>query len=392
VSKQPLWLGNHPPEHIYLHWPFCAQRCSYCDFVALVGHEAFTKRYHKALVTEIDQFADFLSPKKPQVKTIFMGGGTPSLCPLDLFADIFARCFDRFDVAKDAEISIEANPTGVTDEHFRVWKAAGVNRLSFGVQVLDDKVNDDLGRPQASAEVIDSVQRASKYFDNISVDLIIGLPNVSEEIWRDTLNQVVTWPINHVSMYLLTVYEHTQLFHAVKRGKVRLDDVDRIADRFEWTIDFLTNSGFEQYEISNFSKPGKYSRHNSAYWNLVPYQGFGISASSYDGKRRFMKEKSLIPYLERIETGGGLDRLGRTGMLETLTIANNELETVMLGLRQTKGVAIADILKTKDEAETKRLHQSFKDLEIAGLIERKSGKINLTVRGMMIENEIVASL
>ena len=281
---------------LYIHWPFCPYKCHFCPFVALASHDQFMEQYHKALIAEIEQFVDKQSQVVP-IKTIHFGGGTPSTYPLVLLLDMMSILNKRFVIEPDVEIALEVNPGTVSLEKIRVWRNVGINRLSIGVQGIDDKVLQSLNRHQTTDQVIDLLTNAAAFFDNISVDLILGLPGISGEHWKLLIMRAVQWPLVHISIYFLTIHENTPLYFKVQANQVSLPDDQEVVALYEWTCDTLAKHGFEQYELSNFARPGYASKHNTAYWNRDAYKGFGIGACSFDGQYRFQNEKNIMKYM-----------------------------------------------------------------------------------------------
>ncbi len=387
INIDRVWSTDAPPESLYIHWPFCKNKCHYCDFVAFEGHNSFEGRYHEKLCQEMEQFAALFADK-PQIKTMFFGGGTPSLYPPDLMRDFFARLNNAYDLSHLKEASIEVNPGGIDDERLQLWRELGINRLSMGVQVLDEEVLFGLNRKQKTADVLDLLERAPKYFDNISADLILGLPGVTEEKWWETLATVTSYPITHISIYFLMVHEHTPLYYKIKKGRARLLPDDKIVDLYDRTIDYLAEKGIQQYEISNFARPGKESLHNKSYWNRTPYKGFGIGAASFDGKKRFTNIKNLSRYLEAGENM--LEQLVSTD--ELLTPEQEFIEEIMLGLRQNVGLDLHHMLYLNKTRKEDDLLEKISTLKKHRLLTEHNGQLRLTRRGMALENEVVTSL
>jgi oxygen-independent coproporphyrinogen-3 oxidase len=262
--------------------------------------------------------------------TIFIGGGTPSMCPLPLFERIMQTIYQETDCSAVSEITIETNPSDITDLRLAAWRTCGINRLSIGVQCLDDDVLQKLNRKQRISDVERALSLAPSYFDNISVDLILGLPGISEDAWKDTIAKVVMWPIKHISVYFLMVHEKTPLAFALKKGDLSLLSDNAQVNIYEWTVKTLEQHGFEQYEISNFSRSGCASVHNSAYWDRRPYQGFGVGAASFDGAIRSINTNNLGAYLAA-DSAMPCTR-------EVLTSQQEFMEVLMLSLRQKRGI------------------------------------------------------
>ena len=376
-------------EHIYIHWPFCRNKCHYCDFISFEKHEGFEEKYHKALCNQIKIWLKNYSLKnKNSIKTIFLGGGSPGLYPLSLLKKLFIVIRKNFDLSNLNEVTIEANPQDITEKKLKVWKELGINRLSIGVQILDDKILQNLNRIQKNEDIFNVVKIIPNYFENISVDLILGLPGVTKEIWKRTLKTVTSWPITHISIYLLTVYEKTPLFFKVKNKKIKLLKEGEIIDLYEDTIRFLEKKDIKQYEISNFARKGFQSIHNKAYWDRRPYVGFGLGAASFDGSSRYINEKNLDKFLKNYNERKFSDCI----FDEKLNKEQIFLETLMLGLRQKKGIDLQRMLYfLRDEKKDKFL-DVLKLLKSTSLIQKRGGRISLTLRGMFLENEVILNL
>ncbi len=374
---------NRYPDHLYIHWPFCSFKCHYCDFVAFEQHSEYQTSYHHALLKEIAGFAQQLPPQHP-IKTIFLGGGTPSLYPLEWITELFATLRKHFSFQEIQEITIETNPADIDEEKLERWHEIGITRLSIGVQSLNDDVLLKLNRRQRASDVLRTMRIAPKYFDNISVDLILGLPGVTTEEWLATIQLAVTWPIKHISVYFLTIHEKTPLYFKVERGDVKLADDQSMVELYEKTAQMLEENGFEQYEISNFARAGHVSTHNQAYWNRRPYKGFGVGAASFDGQRRSVNTNNLTTYLTEAP------HIPATQ--EILTPEQEQLELLMLGLRQKKGMALHRMVYFLSDCDVQSLQANIDELKSAGLIEIENDRVMLTRKGMALENEIVVRL
>jgi oxygen-independent coproporphyrinogen-3 oxidase len=351
------------------------------------------KKYHNMLCNEIRSCG--LNPpagKSSKIKTIFFGGGTPSRYPLALLKELFQVIAEPLDTIASRslganggleEVTIETNPGDVTPEHLETWKALGINRLSIGVQILDEKILHNVNRYQTNQSVENILALAPKYFENISVDLILGLPGTTTKIWFDTVKYLISKPISHISVYFLTLYEQTKLYSKVETGEILLPNEDLLVKTYEKTIPLLEKHGFFQYEISNFAKPGRESLHNKSYWNGSPYRGFGLSAASLSiekkkdtfVKKRLVNSKNLVEYL---------DHWGKNKQVEILTPGQAFLEELMLGLRQQSGIDLQRVVYSNKE--------NISQLKKRGLIEEKDGRLFLTIRGMVLENEVLMKL
>jgi oxygen-independent coproporphyrinogen-3 oxidase len=363
-------------QSLYIHWPFCPYKCHFCPFVALASHDQFMERYHKALLLEIEQFARERAHNTP-IKTIHFGGGTPSTYPPALLLDIVRILKRSFIIEPTAEIALEINPGTVSDAKIAAWRAAGINRLSIGVQSINDRVLQALNRHQTAKQVFDLLDKVALFFDNISIDLILGLPGISVLEWQELLKTAIQWPIKHISVYFLTVHENTPLYFKVQANQVVLPADEEMVTAYEYTCAFLAEHGFEQYELSNFAKLGYASRHNSAYWDREPYKGFGIGACSFDGMVRSQNEKNIMKYMEVCER-----QESAVTFFEQLTEKQIALERLMLGLRRPQGISVELI----DNLAT--LEQLMHD----GYLEYHGTQVRLTRRGLAVENEILAQL
>lgn len=371
---------------IYIHWPFCPYRCHYCPFVALASHDSFMPRYHAALCKEIEAFGNVVG-RKLALKTIYMGGGTPSTYPDALLLDMSGILKNVFVINHDAEVTIEVNPGTVRTEQFAFWRSVGINRMSVGVQSLNDKALHTLNRMQSVKDVYFLLEHAQHEFDNISIDLILGLPGVTSEEWKTYIREVVTWPIKHISMYFLQVHEKTPLYFRVKSNELSLPKDAAVVELYYWSRDFLMMHGFMQYEVSNFARPGYESRHNTVYWEREPYKAFGIGACSFDGNMRFQNEKNLMKYLTGVEQGKDV-----TIFSEELTEKQVRLEKIMLGLRRAKGVLLDTVIEGLDIHEQRQVGTQLQRLKENKFIEEKEGYLVLTTEGLIVENEIVTQL
>lgn len=377
---------NADTRSLYIHWPFCPYKCHFCPFVAIASHDQFMEQYHNALMKELRTFALRGGFKSP-LNTIYFGGGTPSTYPDNLLLDTWVTLRDMCPIAPNAEITIEVNPGTVRPEQLELWKKLGINRLSIGVQSLKDDVLKALNRHQKITDVTALLDSASTIFDNLSVDIILGLPGVSHDDWRDLINTVGTWPISHISLYFLTVHEDTPLFYKLQSKKMFLPDDDALIDLYYWSRDQLISFGFEHYEISSFARPGKKSRHNSAYWERKAFKGIGLGAFSFDGKARFANEKNLGTYLQGIERGDDV-----TTFSEELTPEQVRLERLMLKLRSMEGVSCAMLFDGLTYIQQSQIQEQIALLSAQGSITLHDNIVMLTPMGLTIENEIAVRL
>jgi len=352
----------------------------------MASHDHFMEQYHVALCSEIQKSAQPHYKQYP-IKTLFLGGGTPSTYPENLLLDMFGILNKVFAFESDAEITIEVNPGTVTREKMNVWKECGINRLSIGVQSLNDEVLKKLNRHQKASDVVWLIEHASDVFPRLSIDLILGLPGISEAEWKKLILTVVKWPIKHLSVYFLTVHEDTPLYFKVQTNRVTLVPDDTMIDLYTWTRNTLEDAGFIQYEISNFAVPGFESIHNKNYWNHSTYKGFGLGACSFDGESRFQNIKNLTTYCKNIEESQDV-----TLSYETLTQQQLWLEKLMLGLRQRQGIKLDLLTEHLSPLQQEKFAHTIAVLCTAALVECADNEARLTPAGLALENEVILKL
>ena len=332
-------------KSIYIHFPFCVRKCAYCDFYSET-QLGLIPDYIKALEKEMTQRA---VPDAP-IDTVYMGGGTPSLLDIKQVELILGMIRDRVCVSPDAEITMEINPGTVDSGYLAGLTGAGVNRLSIGVQSFNDSKLVFLNRIHNADEAIRTIEYAGKAgFENISIDLIYGVPGETRASWIKDLKKALETGVSHISAYMLTLEAGTPLAEQMKQGRFIPFDSDMMSLFFKMTSRYLNQAGFEQYEISNFSKKRRYrSRHNSKYWALIPYMGFGAAAHSYDGTARSWNHKSIEKYMAGLSSG-------LTGVedQETLTLEQKLTEFIMLRLRTLEGIDLKEFQE--------RFHISFQN-------------------------------
>ena len=369
---------------IYIHIPFCRSKCDYCDFYSLAGQEGRMDDYQKALITHMKETAP--QTRGYQIDTVYFGGGTPSYYGEKRLRELLRLIAKRFDLAKDAEITVECNPDSVDLKMLQSLRRAGVNRLSLGVQSACDRELECLHRPHTFAQAVAAVSaaRAAK-FQNISLDLIYGLPGQTMEGWQDTVEQVLALKPEHLSCYGLKVESGTPLDYRVSRGE-RLPDDDQQADMYLWTVDRLAQEGYRQYEISNFARSGFQSRHNLKYWMGHPYIGFGPGAHSVFGGRRYSFLRDLEGYISGVLEGGAV-----IDSSDLIPSRERGSEYLMLRLRTTRGI---------EEWEYRRefflnfdpIEQKLEDYERHGWAERHDRRWNLTPKGFLVSNQLIGDL
>ncbi len=369
---------------LYIHIPFCRSKCDYCDFYSLAGNDHRMDEYQKALTAHILETAPLA--KDYQVDTIYFGGGTPSYYGDKRLCELLKLLHRRFRVAKEAEVTVECNPESVDIKMITALRRAGVNRISLGMQSADDKVLQDLHRPHTFAQVeyaVEAIRRAR--LKNLSLDLIFGLPGQSREGWVTTLEAALTLAPEHLSCYGLTVEDGTPLARQVEEG-LSLPDGDQQADLYLWTVERLVQAGYHQYEISNFAKPGRQSRHNMKYWMGREYLGFGPGAHSDFGGCRYAFLKSLDDYIRGIKEGKPV-----LSELENIPRRERSGEYLMLRLRTSYGV---------EEWEYRReyymnfdpLAAKFQEYEQKGWATRNDRRWRFTPEGFLLSNRLIGEL
>lgn len=287
---------------IYLHIPFCKRRCIYCDFFSST-EEGLKEKYVDALCKELELRKGYL--KDEPVRTIYMGGGTPSQLSLDELQRLFSHIYKMYQVDADAEITLEANPDDLTEEYVAgLSRSLPINRISMGIQTFDDERLRFLQRRHTARQAIEAIERCRKYgFTNLSIDLIYGLPGQDVEAWKCELEQAVALEVPHLSAYHLTFEEGTRLWLLKEQGIISEVDEETSVQMYALLVESLKKAGYQHYEISNFCHPGMESRHNSSYWKGISYIGCGAAAHSYDGNSRQWNIASITNYIKGIEDG-----------------------------------------------------------------------------------------
>ncbi len=366
---------------IYIHIPFCKSRCSYCDFATDVyRNNDGVEKYVNALCTEI---TDHRPLTTNHFDTIYFGGGTPSLLTANQLEKIINSIYAKFSIASKIEFTLEMNPATVTLEKLQDFKKLGVNRASFGVQTFDDRALKILARghdANDARKTFELLRQAN--FDNISFDLIAGLPNQTLQNWEDNLNQALDLQPEHLSLYLLEIHEATPLAEQIRSKRQPLPDEDLAAEMYELMQAKVAKVGYEQYEISNFCKPNFESKHNNKYWLCEPVLAFGVSAHSFDGKTRWANERDTNKYVQMIENN------------ESTIVYNEEIdlasEFVFLNLRLMKGLNLVEYQERFSIDLQTKFAEDLKYLAEAELITFENNHLKLTKKGIVYSNEVFA--
>ena len=385
------------PLSLYLHIPFCTAKCGYCDFNSYAGLDHLVPEYTPALVRELGLWAP--AARDFRVATVFFGGGTPSLSSLEDMATLCAAIRERYEVAADAEWTLEANPSELTAEHLAGLRALGFNRLSIGVQSLHDDELAQLDRQHSGKRALEAVRSAwSAGFENVNVDLIFGLIEQPLGRWRQTLEGVLALQPQHLSCYALTIEPGTQLYYRMQKGELPEPDPDVVADQYDWTRGRLAEAGFEQYEISNWSRPGLACRHNLVYWRAEPYLGIGAGAHSFFAGQRFANVDSPQRYVELVNAsheqraahGGG--ELQQIAGGETPDAATLRADAIILGLRLLEGVADGEFEARFGTSLRKSFGPVIERHLGLGLLEWSGARLRLSERGLLLANEVFVDL
>ena len=375
------------PAGIYIHIPFCKSRCSYCDFATGLYQTQLAERYVQALIVDLNTTRAGELPL--DVDTIYLGGGTPSMLSPNQIERILKAVQRRFNIASNAEVTIEINPGSVTKAKLNQFRDLGINRASFGAQTFDDSELARLGRSHNSSDTLRTFEHLRDAgFQNISFDLIAGLPGQAMSQWQNNVERSLELKPEHLSFYLLEVHPNTPLAQHIERGIQPKPDDDLAAEMYEWMLERACDAGYEHYEISNLCLPGFESRHNRKYWTGDAYYGFGCSAHSFDGRSlRWANERDVARYVEAIE-----NKL--TPIVEETQLSQSELraEAVFLGMRLMRGVdtheyqqAFGVDLLTEHKEDLGRFSE-------AGLIEFDGDVLRLTRAGALMSNEVFAAL
>ena len=365
---------------LYVHIPFCRQKCLYCDFVSFAGKEALQEGYVSVLEMEMIQKAEKL--KEYTVESVFFGGGTPTTLPPNSLKRLMECLFLNYNISPGAEITIEANPGTLDKEMGAALRDAGFNRLSIGVQAWQDDLLKRLGRIHTIAEFQANFHAMREVgFQNINVDLMFSLPGQQRAQWRETLENIVRMNPEHISAYSLIIEEGTPFFEMHHKGGLGLPTEERDREMYHEAIAFLTKNGYVQYEISNFAKAGFESRHNKTYWQTTPYMGFGLGAHSYCGGERFHNTYDLARYM-----GYGKGEALCEEEREKISFRGQISEYMFMGLRMSEGVWYSRFFErfgVEMEAVFGSVIETFvKD----GLLCRDSQRIYLSTRGMDVSN------
>lgn len=378
--------GSGKDVSLYVHIPFCASRCRYCDFASNVAGQSAMERYVSCLMREMDQWAPAMEGRR--VSTVFFGGGTPGLLPTELMDWLAAGIRRRFDCRADAEWTLESNPETTDLERAQKWRSMGFNRLSLGLQAAQPALLAMLGRRADAERLLKAAGEARQAgLDNLNVDLMASLPGQRMEDLLESVEVAIRAGANHISLYALVVHEDTPLGRDIGSGVLAQPGEDEDRDMFEAACRRLEAEGYGRYEISNFARPGRESRHNLVYWRRGDYLGMGASAASCDGGRRWCNVPGLEDYCRRMET----DALP-WNEVEMLSEADKAFETLMLGLRLTRGIDRAAFEKSFGYDCVARFRPLLARWTRAGLARLTGERLMLTAAGLDVQNALLVEL
>ena len=370
------------PFGLYIHLPFCKKKCPYCNFSSITGAEGLIENYTDALKIELDQRLTGQYKGTPQ--TIYIGGGTPSIVP----SAYIKKIVERFIPDTSIEFTVEANPESANKSWLNGILESGANRLSIGIQSLDDRVLHHLGRLHKAKDAILSVIQAKRAgFSNISVDLMFGVPGQTIEIWERTLKEVLKLEPEHISCYSLGIDEDTEYYEMSINRELEIPDPDKTVDMYILMVEMLKKNGIIQYEVSNFARRGWECKHNQAHWNFTPYLGIGASAHSFDGNIRSWNESSPERYIQKISAENDA-----TAGYEILDENKRMFETIMLSLRTSDGLNLENIEGLSHE-KIRLLEKKINTFVESGFMESCNNRsIKLTSKGAIIANEIISDI
>lgn len=368
---------------VYIHIPFCARKCAYCDFYSVAEKDGRMTQYQNAIERQIKESAPLL--RDYHIDSIYFGGGTPSYFGAQRIVGLFNALKDHCRVLLDSEVTMEANPDSITRADLKLLRRSGINRISLGAQTADDALGKSLGRLHTFSQVESAVANAYDVgFSNVSLDLIYGLPGQTRGDWIETLNRAIALRPAHISCYGLRIEPATPLY--LYKDDPTIPDEDTQADMYLYAVDSLRGNGFRQYEISNFAAQGAHSRHNLKYWQREEYIGFGPTAHSYIGGVRYSYIKGLEPYLAALKSGNSI-----LDSHETIPSSEQAIEYLMLGLRTTYGIT-GDEYYSIYQSNFAPLEKLLTSYEQNGWAHRVNNRWSFTPTGFLLSNRLIRNL
>ena len=373
-------MKNTKTIGLYIHIPFCRQKCLYCDFPSWAGKEEQMQEYVDALTKEIKNRSSEYADRK--VVSVFFGGGTPTTLSIPMLEQLMQAVLENWDISEDAEITTEANPGTLDREMADALKKMGFNRLSMGVQAWQNRLLKELGRIHTIESFQENYQAVREAgFENVNTDLMFALPNQTMADWQETVKNIVTLEPEHISAYSLILEEGTPFFDRYEKGELEPAEEELDREMYHWVVDYLAEMGYEQYEISNFAKNGRQSRHNRIYWQAEEYLGMGLGSHSYMEGERFHNIYDLQEYIKADGDGSLLKE-----EIEVITEEDALAEFMFLGLRLTEGVSFRRF-RERFGQEMKNIYGSqIEELVRDDLLEEDETGIRLTRRGVDISN------
>ncbi|NHI67814.1 radical SAM family heme chaperone HemW [Lactococcus formosensis] len=367
-------MKKNETKAAYIHIPFCSHICYYCDFAKVLMTGQPVEAYIDELLKEYDSYGI------SSLKTLYIGGGTPSVLPADQLEKLLTHLTKNLDLEELEEFTVEANPSDLTDEVLAVLADSPVNRISLGVQSFDNKLLKKIGRTHTEAEVYSSIERLrAAGFENITIDLIYGLPNQTMEMVERDVHKFLELDLPHVALYSLILEDHTVFMNRQRRGRLRLPSDDRNADMYEYIIETLTSKGYSHYEVSNFGKVGYESKHNMTYWDNAEYYGVGAGASGYLDGIRYKNHGPVHHYLREENKRVNEEVLTRKQMIE---------EEMFLGLRKKNGVYIERFQKKFGQTLEEVYGPVIAKLKIQKMLLDADGRVRMTEKGFELGNEV----
>jgi oxygen-independent coproporphyrinogen-3 oxidase len=372
---------------LYIHWPFCARKCPYCDFNSHVRSDVDTEGWHAALLADLR--AEYAAiPDKAPLASVFFGGGTPSLMPPSLVAALLEEANRLFGFTDDIEITLEANPSSSEAARFRLLRCAGVNRVSLGVQALDDEALTFLGRLHSAHEALGAVSAAQEAFDRVSIDLIYARPRQTVASWRSELDRALALGTGHMSLYQLAIEPGTRFASDFRRGVLTPLDEDSYADLFALTRERMALAGMPAYEISNFSTPGRASVHNLTYWRYEDYAGIGPGAHGRRAGHAVERHRKPENYLAAIARQGHGVSVARP-----LSPHEQADEALMMGLRLSEGIDLARLSQRTGFAVSELIDEGrLAPLEAAGLLAWEGDRLRLAEAGFAVLDAVLGQI
>jgi oxygen-independent coproporphyrinogen-3 oxidase len=368
---------------IYIHIPFCRKACHYCNFHFSTTHHQLPKMM-EAINAEIALRKDYLSST---IETIYFGGGTPSLVPIEMLQTIINSLYKHFKIAPHAEITLETNPDDINATNLSNWKSLGINRLSIGIQSFSDADLQWMNRAHSADQAIQSIQLAKAAgFEQITIDLIYGTPVLTDEIWKNNVQMAINAGITHLSCYALTVEPKTGLEKMIAKKQMEAVDPEKQARHFTLLMEWMAEAGFEHYEISNFAVPGSRSKHNSSYWSGKDYLGIGPSAHSFNGQSRQWNIANNSLYIQSLAQGL------IPFEIEILTADQQLNEYIMTSLRTLEGLSLQNVTSKWGEEKSKNILKEINKHILRGYAINENEKLILTPSGKLMADGIASDL